>query len=151
MSRKTNPPSKAAAPAPPALVPVSAPGKKKPGKAIPARKAPVVKSSAGPAKTTVPAPKARAKAKPLAAPEKPVAAPARRQPAKAQTARGPAKAKAAAPYSNDDISLRAYFIAEKRRHAGIHAEPHHDWLEAERQLRQEHGLDGKKKKRVTGQ
>jgi hypothetical protein len=44
--------------------------------------------------------------------------------------------------SYDDIALRAYFIAEKRRAEGRHAEPHEDWIEAERQLRAELQTNG---------
>ena len=37
--------------------------------------------------------------------------------------------------TSDDIAVRAYFIAEKRRELGIPGDPESDWLEAERQLR----------------
>ena len=57
------------------------------------------------------------------------------------TAKKPAAKKAAAPktkivppYSQDDLALRAYFIAEKRRKLGLPGNPHSDWIEAERQL-----------------
>jgi hypothetical protein len=39
-------------------------------------------------------------------------------------------------YTNEDIALRAYFIAEKRRQLGLWGSPESDWLEAERQLRE---------------
>ena len=45
-----------------------------------------------------------------------------------------------AGFSNEDVALRAYFIAEKRQAAGIHGDTHSDWIEAERQLRKEHGI-----------
>lgn len=45
--------------------------------------------------------------------------------------------------TNDDIALRAYFIAEKRRSHGHWGDEAGDWVEAERQLRAE---AGKKKK-----
>jgi hypothetical protein len=35
----------------------------------------------------------------------------------------------------EDISVRAYFIGERRRHLGLPGDPESDWLEAERQLR----------------
>ncbi len=35
---------------------------------------------------------------------------------------------------HEDIALRAYFISEKRRNAGIAGDSHQDWLEAERQI-----------------
>ncbi len=34
------------------------------------------------------------------------------------------------------ISLKAYYLAERRRHLGIPGDPQSDWLEAERILRQ---------------
>jgi hypothetical protein len=37
-------------------------------------------------------------------------------------------------FTNDDIALRAYFIAEKRHKAGLPGDAHQDWVEAERQL-----------------
>ncbi len=37
-------------------------------------------------------------------------------------------------FTQDDLALRAYFIAEKRQKAGLPGDPHHDWIEAERQL-----------------
>lgn len=61
-----------------------------------------------------PAPKAKAAAKAKAAPKSP-------------------KPKAPA-YTPEDVALRAYFIAEKRRSLGLHGSEHGDWLEAERQL-----------------
>jgi hypothetical protein len=52
----------------------------------------------------------------------------------------PKKLKAAAVeivISNDDISLRAYFIAERRQAMGWPGDSTSDWVEAERQLRAE--------------
>lgn len=48
--------------------------------------------------------------------------------------------KAAAPeavITTDDISLRAYFIAERRQAMGWPGDSSSDWVEAERQLRAE--------------
>jgi hypothetical protein len=39
-----------------------------------------------------------------------------------------------AAFTNDDVALRAYFIAEKRNANGLPGDTHQDWLEAERQL-----------------
>lgn len=39
--------------------------------------------------------------------------------------------------SHDEISLRAYFIAERRQQMGWHGDSHTDWLEAVAQLRAE--------------
>lgn len=47
-------------------------------------------------------------------------------------------------YTQNDISLRAYFIAEKRMAAGLPGGPHEDWLEAERQLMAEAAVPKKK-------
>lgn len=69
-----------------------------------------------------------------AAKEKPVAAKAKPA-AKAKVAAKPPAAKAKAPvYTQDDVALRAYFIAENRRTHGLPGSEHLDWLEAERQL-----------------
>lgn len=39
--------------------------------------------------------------------------------------------------SHDEIALRAYFIAQSRHQHGIPGDPGQDWVEAERQLREE--------------
>jgi len=65
---------------------------------------------------------------------------AKRPPAKRLTARRTSKT-ASVNLSLDDIALRAYFIAEKRQQQGWPGTPDGDWLEAERQLRSEHGLN----------
>ena len=73
------------------------------------------------------------------APRKGTAAPAKQAKsalAKAQQATKP-KAVKRAGVTAEDIALRAYFIAEKRRHNGLPGDEHHDWIEAERQLRAE--------------
>ncbi len=54
---------------------------------------------------------------------------------KPATSKKSAKSKPAKPVlSKDDIALRAYYISEKRRAAGLPGNEHDDWLEAERQL-----------------
>ena len=65
----------------------------------------------------------------------------------------PAAKKAAAPktkkapaYTQDDVALRAYFIAEKRHRLGVHGDSHSDWVEAERQLAAENGAKPAKPK-----
>ena len=67
------------------------------------------------------APAAPAGVKKTAAPKKSAAPPKR-------------AAKTTATFTDDDVALRAYFIAEKRRHLGQPGSEHGDWLEAERQL-----------------
>jgi len=37
----------------------------------------------------------------------------------------------------EQVRLRAYFISEQRRNAGIGGDQHEDWLRAERELRNE--------------
>jgi hypothetical protein len=37
----------------------------------------------------------------------------------------------------EQVRLRAYFISEQRRNAGIEGDEHGDWLRAERELREE--------------
>ena len=34
-----------------------------------------------------------------------------------------------------EIALRAYYLAERRRHLGLPGDPESDWLQAERELR----------------
>lgn len=43
-------------------------------------------------------------------------------------------------FTTDEIALRAYFIAQDRHSRGAWGTPEGDWLEAERQLREEAGL-----------
>ena len=87
------------------------------------------------AKTTAPVKRA---AKPLAAlPAAKKTVAARAKPAKAVAA--PKRAAKPLPskapgFTSDDVALRAYFIAEKRRQIGLPGDEAHDWLEAERQL-----------------
>lgn len=65
------------------------------------------------------------------------------QPEPAKPKAAAAKIKAALPrarkpkYSQDDVALRAYFIAERRQAAGLPGDSHQDWIEAERQLASE--------------
>ena len=35
----------------------------------------------------------------------------------------------------EEIALKAYYLAERRRHLGLPGDPESDWLEAERELR----------------
>jgi hypothetical protein len=68
-------------------------------------------------------------------------------PAKVKAAK-PEKAKPAAKpapvITNDDISLRAYFIAERRQAMGWPGDSSSDWVEAERQLKAEAARKAKK-------
>lgn len=93
-----------------------------------AKPATKTKQAAEPAIITPPT-RATAPKKATAAAPKPAAA----KPAPTKRTTKPAAIPAPA-YTQADISLRAYFIAEKRMAAGIGGDPHQDWLEAERQL-----------------
>lgn len=37
--------------------------------------------------------------------------------------------------TSGEIALRAYYLAERRRHLGLPGDPESDWLQAERELR----------------
>lgn len=37
--------------------------------------------------------------------------------------------------TREEIALRAYYLAERRRHLGMPGDPQSDWLQAERELR----------------
>jgi hypothetical protein len=50
---------------------------------------------------------------------------------------GKKKAAEALGFSNDDVALRAYYIAERRRTLDLPGDEMGDWVEAERQLRKE--------------
>lgn len=63
------------------------------------------------------------------------AAPKTAAPKAAAPKRTPKPAAPPAPaFTHEDVTLRAYFISEKRNAAGIPGDSHQDWLEAERQL-----------------
>lgn len=154
MAKKTTTTPKAtkAAPAPipaPAPLPVEPPkaaAKKKAAGSKPAPPAPAAPAanngSTGPSKAVRTARKVVKAAKSVAktVAEEAVAVISQvAAPRKARTASAsPRKRKPAEiTISHDDIALRAYFIAERRRNEGRHGDPSHDWVEAERQLRAE--------------
>ncbi len=86
-----------------------------------------------------PAAPAKAKRVTKPAPKKKAAA------AKIKSAAKIAKPKAPA-YTQEDVALRAYFIAEKRQSHGLPGNEHQDWIEAERQLAAESKKPKKTKK-----
>lgn len=99
-----------------------------------------LKKAAGKTRKAVAAKAADPIADPAALPKpEPEAAPSKPKAAKEAK---PAPKKPAIVISNDDISLRAYFIAERRQKLGWPGDSTGDWVEAERQLRAE----AKKKK-----
>ena len=63
---------------------------------------------------------------------KPAKAAGRVKPTTKKVTKKAAKAKPA--YTHDDVSLRAYFIAERRQKAGLPGDTHLDWVAAEREL-----------------
>lgn len=107
---------------------------------------PVVPTAAAPSN---PAPAKRA-VKPATKPKtvsKAPKAPAAVKAKRATKPKAPA-APAAAAYTHEDVALRAYFIAEKRRAQGLHGDEHQDWLEAERQILAESTTPAKKAKKA---
>ena len=52
------------------------------------------------------------------------------------------KDEAASGVRQDDIAVRAYLIAEKRQQLGLPGDSLGDWIEAERQLLCERGVNG---------
>jgi hypothetical protein len=52
-------------------------------------------------------------------------------------AKGKSQTKAIAQPSSEQVALRAYFIAERRRVLGIHGDETSDWVAAERELLEE--------------
>ena len=100
------------------------------------KKAAAKKSAARPAKKKTAVKKTAAKktARPASARTKAVTA----TPARVMSKRRGGKSEITAvigSVTTEDISLRAYFIGEHRRHRGLPGNPESDWLEAERQLR----------------
>jgi hypothetical protein len=80
-------------------------------------------------------------AKKKAAPRKPAAARSRASaatPARVMTRRTGATTEVIGvigSVTNEDIALKAYYLAERRRNLGLPGDPESDWLEAERLLR----------------
>ena len=84
---------------------------------------------------TTTAPKRRTATKPKAAVRTVESKPAPAKRTKKKTAEP-------AVIRNDDIALRAYFIAERRQQLGQPGDSLGDWIEAERQLRSERATHG---------
>lgn len=81
--------------------------------------------------------KARAKKNPSPVPQAARARTATATPARVMSRKRGGKSEITAvigSVTTEDISLRAYFIGERRRHLGLPGDPESDWLEAERQL-----------------
>jgi hypothetical protein len=89
-----------------------------------------------PAIAAKPAPKAKRVRRPAAALKAGKPATARRTTTATKTSRKSKSAASKPAYTTEDIALRAYFIAEKRRQLGLNGSAESDWLEAERQLRE---------------
>ena len=87
----------------------------------------------------VSAPEPKKKARPATAPtkkKKPAAA--KKSPVKqpATSIAQPAASRPAEP-TDDEIRLRAYFLAERRHQLALPGDSNHDWIEARRQLLEE--------------
>lgn len=104
--------------------------------AAPAKRAAKTKPVAE--KVTVPEP---VPTQPEPAPAKPKATTRKAAPA-ARRAKKPS-------YSQEDVALRAYFIAERRLAAGLPGDSHQDWIEAERQLASEASTVAKPKSKKS--
>jgi hypothetical protein len=98
------------------------------------------KAAAKPAKKTAKKSKAAPAAKKTTA-RTPVAARTRASaatPARVITRRIGAKSEVVSVVGSvtmEEIALKAYYLAERRRHLGLPGDPQSDWLEAERELR----------------
>lgn len=114
------------------------PKKAKTKKATAAAPAQAEPAAALPKAEATPAVVAEESPKPKARPKRPAA---------------PRPKKEAAPVevviSVEEISLRAYFISERRRHHGWPGDEHSDWVEAERQVREEKTKPKKKAVKKT--
>jgi Protein of unknown function (DUF2934) len=88
-------------------------------------------SAPEPKKKSRPAAAAAKKKKPAAAKKSPVKQPA-------ATSTKPAVSRPAEP-TDDEIRIRAYFIAERRHQLSLPGDSNHDWIEARRQLIEEAG------------
>ncbi len=103
-----------------------------------AAKKAVKKAPAKTAKKTAKKPPAAKKTSP---PRKPAAARARASaatPARVMTRRTGSTTEVIGvigSVTNEDVALKAYYLAERRRHLGLPGDPESDWLEAERLLR----------------
>lgn len=58
----------------------------------------------------------------------------RKTSAKVSTPTPPIEEQRSHPPTHEEIAVRAYFISEAHRAAGLPANPHQDWLEAESEL-----------------
>lgn len=56
------------------------------------------------------------------------------KPVKKAVKKPAAKVPAKPSFTNDDIALRAYFIAEKRQKLRLPGDAHQDWIQAEQEL-----------------
>lgn len=89
-----------------------------------------------PAIVDKPAPKAKRVRKPALTKARKPAAIKRTTTTATKTSRKSKSAATKPAYTNEDVALRAYFIAQKRQQLGHFGSPESDWLEAERQLRE---------------
>lgn len=70
-------------------------------------------------------------------PVAPAKKPARQKTALNSSAKSKSQKKVSAQPSNEQVALRAYFIAERRRTLGINGDETSDWVAAERELLEE--------------
>lgn len=99
-----------------------------------AAKKPAKKAKSAPAAKKPAARKPAAARKPVAARERASAA----TPARIMTRRTGGKNEVIGiigSVTSEEIALRAYYLAERRRHLGVAGDSQSDWLQAERELR----------------
>lgn len=89
----------------------------------------------------VSAPEPKKKSRPAAAPAKKKKPAAAKKPSTKQPATADAEPAASRPVepTDDEIRLRAYFLAERRHRLSLPGDSNHDWIEARRQLIEEAG------------
>jgi hypothetical protein len=131
MGKKTNSETKAFSAARPAAPSTKAKGAP-PEPAKPKRKSPLAKAATVAAAVAVAAGTAIAK-KRAGAKKTAAKSPVPKNPA----AKKPLKGTGSRQYTQEDVALRAYFIAERRRSEGLHSSPEQNWLDAERELQAE--------------
>ena len=105
---------------------------RKPKTSVETKPTEAVTAPASNGKESAPEPKKKTRATAVAAKKKKPAA--SKKPAKQPVA---ATAKRASEPSDDEIRLRAYFIAERRHKLSLPGDSNHDWIEARRQLLEE--------------
>jgi hypothetical protein len=91
-------------------------------------------------KTSAPEPKKKPRATPAVAKKKRPAAPKKSAAKTPGTTSAKPAVRGRAEPTDEQIRLRAYFLAERRHKLSLPGDSNHDWIEARRQLIEEAGL-----------